>query len=164
MFPDPTFGGVLKVSPVNLTTDADGDGSPDLFGYSYVCDAYLADGPFYTYGSHSTSNGYESWSGTIQFDPATRTFSWYRTDSSHTNGTYYPYPYTPPTQSQVTASYAGTYSLTRSSLTLTVSGPGPRGLTSQTLSITGEVGDYGLQAVHSYAGAALPLASEYWYR
>jgi hypothetical protein len=35
MLPDPTFGGILVSSPLDLTADKDGDGSPDFFDGNY---------------------------------------------------------------------------------------------------------------------------------
>jgi hypothetical protein len=66
LFPDPAFGGVLVSSPTDFDADVDGDGSPDLFGYTYF-GSYLQ-------GRHVTAPWGGLLYGTLALAPTGNTF------------------------------------------------------------------------------------------
>ncbi len=107
--PDPTFGGVLVSSPLDLTTDLDGDGVPDFLNdgyYSNFFPSYFAGRTFsfpYYYGGcvYDPNLGYNVCTyvyGPVTFHATASTFTFVNQSNS--------------------ATYTGTYSWTADSLTL----------------------------------------------
>ncbi len=143
LFPDPTFGGLLVTSPVDVNQDRDGDGSPDILG------GYTQFGPWlvgtWTYSWAWVGN--RPVYGTCAFAPSGNALTW--TDQS----------VSPPAIS------TGTYAYSGNVLTLTLDAPDANGvksllLTAQDLS---DPGNFSAQVVYRDAtGAVLATTSQYF--
>lgn len=93
-FPDPTFAGVLVHSPTDPNADVDGDGSPDVFGYTWF-GPWLAQTRFYSYGPLYGAYTFGAGGSTFVFSPSggasySGTAAWYRNTLTLTFGASLP--------------------------------------------------------------------------